>query len=208
VSSFIKNAGGFNLDEKSMNSELFRSVVDGYVFSLMKNNQLVELYLEQRRSRSGKIQAPNEALFDHIISVYFNTIGTTKKDVIFVPVTINYDRVIEAEAFPLELLGESVRRDTPFKILKQLIFAKKQVGKVMIRYGQPQSLQENITKYLLKNNLTATTLVQKPELQKFSKKLSEEMSYCLVDNLIVMNTSLIATALLMHRRGISLDLLD
>jgi hypothetical protein len=46
VSSFIKNAGGFNLDEKSMNSELFRSVVDGYVFALMKNNQLVELYLE------------------------------------------------------------------------------------------------------------------------------------------------------------------
>ena len=140
--------------------------------------------------------------------MYFNTIGTTKKDVIFVPVTINYDRVIEADSFPLELLGESVRRDTPFKILKQLIFAKKQVGKVMIRYGQPQSLQENITKYLQKNNLSATTLVQKPELQKFSKKLSEEMSYCLVDNLIVMNTSLIATALLMHRRGISLDLLD
>jgi hypothetical protein len=46
VSSFIKNAGGFNLDEKSMNSELFRSVVDGYVFALMKNSQLVELYLE------------------------------------------------------------------------------------------------------------------------------------------------------------------
>ena len=109
--------------------------------------------------------------------MYFNTIGTTKKDVIFVPVTINYDRVIEADSFPLELLGELVRRDTPFKILKQLIFAKKQVGKVMIRYGQPQSLQENITKYLQKNNLSATTLVQKPELQKFSKKLSEEMSY-------------------------------
>jgi hypothetical protein len=45
-------------------------------------------------------------------------------------------------------------------------------------------------------------------MQKFSKKLSEEMSYCLVDNLIVMNTSLIATAILMHRRGISLDLLE
>ena len=55
VSSFIKNAGGFNLDEKSMKSELFRSVVDGYIFALMKNNQLVELYLEQRRSRSGKV---------------------------------------------------------------------------------------------------------------------------------------------------------
>jgi glycerol-3-phosphate O-acyltransferase len=124
----------------------------------MKNNQLVELYLEQRRSRSGKVQAPNETLFDHIISVYFNTIGSNKKDVIFVPVTINYDRVIEADSFPLELLGESVRRETPFKILKQLMFAKKQFGKVMIRYGQPQSLQENIAKYVQKNNLTTLSL--------------------------------------------------
>jgi hypothetical protein len=46
MSSFIKNAGGFNLDEKSMKSELFRAVVDGYVYALMKNNQLIELYLE------------------------------------------------------------------------------------------------------------------------------------------------------------------
>ena len=125
MSSFIKNAGGFNLDEKSMNSELFRAVVDGYVYALMKNNQLIELYLEQRRSRSGKVQASNEALFDHIISVYFSTTGVSRKDVTFVPVTINYDRVIEADSFPLELLGESVRRESPFKILKQLMFAKK-----------------------------------------------------------------------------------
>jgi glycerol-3-phosphate O-acyltransferase len=31
---------------------------------------------------------------------------TLKKDIKFVPVSINYDRVHEGEAFPLELLGE------------------------------------------------------------------------------------------------------
>lgn len=171
VSSFIKNTGAFNLDEKNMNSPLFRAVVDGYVFALMKNNQLVELYLEQRRSRSGKVQAANEALFDHIISVYFNSIGITKKDIVFVPVTINYDRVIEADSFPLELLGESVKRQSPFKIIKQIMFAKNQVGKVIVRYGQPQSLQDNITKYLSKNNLKNEVFQKESEIQKFSKNL-------------------------------------
>lgn len=38
VSQFIKNAGGFNLDENNMKSELFRAVVDGYIYALMKNN--------------------------------------------------------------------------------------------------------------------------------------------------------------------------
>jgi glycerol-3-phosphate O-acyltransferase len=45
------------------------------------------------------------------------------------------------------------------------------------------------------------------EFSKFSKKLAEQVSYTLVDNLVVMTTSMIATAILMHRRGISQDLL-
>lgn len=28
------------------------------------------------------------------------------KDVVFVPITLNYDRVHDGESFPLELLGE------------------------------------------------------------------------------------------------------
>jgi glycerol-3-phosphate O-acyltransferase len=45
-------------------------------------------------------------------------------------------------------------------------------------------------------------------MEKFSKNFKEELSYCLVDNLVVMTTSLVATVILMNRRGISLDLLE
>jgi hypothetical protein len=44
-------------------------------------------------------------------------------------------------------------------------------------------------------------------MEQFTKKFEDELSYCLVDNLVVMTTSLIATVILMNRRGISLDLL-
>ena len=47
-------------------------MVDGYIYALLKNNQLIELYLEEKRSRSGKVQAPNEVLFDRIIKMYYN----------------------------------------------------------------------------------------------------------------------------------------
>lgn len=47
--------------------------------------------------------------------------------------------------------------------------------------------------------------------QEASKKLiadiGEELSLAQADNLVVMSTPMIATILLMHRRGISLDLL-
>lgn len=46
------------------------------------------------------------------------------------------------------------------------------------------------------------------QLSKLIRKFGEELSYTQVDNLVVMTTSLISTVILMHRRGISLDLLQ
>jgi glycerol-3-phosphate O-acyltransferase len=74
------------------------------------------------------------------------------------PVTVNYDRVLEGEAFPLDLLGEAPIRDGAFKILKQLAFSKPNLGKIIIKYGQPYSIQTFKTSYLKKNNLDSSAL--------------------------------------------------
>jgi len=42
----MKNSGGFKSDPKNTNNELYQAVVDGYIYALLKNNQLIELYLE------------------------------------------------------------------------------------------------------------------------------------------------------------------
>ena len=62
------------------------------------------------------------------------------KELVFVPVTINYDRVIEGEVFPNDLLGEGPIKESFFKAFKQMISVKKNVGKVYVRYGAPYSL--------------------------------------------------------------------
>lgn len=55
ISTLFKQSGAINLEESNMKNEFFKIVFDGYLSALMKNNQLVELFLEKRRSRSGKI---------------------------------------------------------------------------------------------------------------------------------------------------------
>lgn len=108
----------------------------------MKHNCLIEVFLEQVRSRTGKICRPTELLFEHIINVYLN--NQDKKDVVFVPVTINYDRVHDGESFPLELLGEAPQKDNFYKILKNFIAVNKPLGRVVIKYCQPLSLQQYV----------------------------------------------------------------
>ena len=101
-----------------MKNELYKAVIDSYIVSLMKHNCLIEVFMEQYRSRNGKIHLPSEAIFDEVIKVYLQTReNIDRKDIKFVPITINYDRVHDGESFPLELLGESPQRDNFYKIL-------------------------------------------------------------------------------------------
>lgn len=127
--------------------------MNGYLAALFKNNQLLEVYLEQRRSRSGKVQKANEPLFDTILNLSLKE-NEFKKDVMFVPVTLNYDRVIEGDIFPLDLVGEKVEQMSFFKIMKQFTSIRKELGKVFVRYAKPISLEAFTNTYLGKNQLS------------------------------------------------------
>ena len=54
---------------------------------------------------------------------------------VFVPVTLNYDRIHEGETFPLELLGEAVPKNQLITTLKKFTFLVANLGKVNIKYG-------------------------------------------------------------------------
>lgn len=120
----------------------------------MRHNCLIEVFMEQYRSRNGKIHRPSEILFDEIVKVYLQTReNVDRKDVKFVPITINYDRVHDGESFPLELLGELPQRDNFNKILQHFIAINKPLGKVVIKYCEPVSLQQFLEKHSIQSGV-------------------------------------------------------
>lgn len=124
--------------------------MQAYIEALMEQNCVLQLFLERKRSRSGKIQKGTEPLFKDIITNYFKRAKLSKqtKDLKFVPVTINYDIVYEGESFPLELLGESKVQESLARIVKQFSYLGKNIGKVVIKYCEPVSLEEFKGQYL------------------------------------------------------------
>ena len=59
-----------------MQSDLYKAVVDSYISTLMGHDCLLEIFLEQKRSRSGKIQKPTEPLFEHIVKLQLDSIAS------------------------------------------------------------------------------------------------------------------------------------
>ncbi len=141
IGIIIKSTNGFYYNVQNMKSDLYKAVLDSYLCSLMKHNCLIEVFMETYRSRNGKIHRPSELLFDEIVKLYLNSReNLDKKDVQFVPITINYDRVHDGESFPLELLGDTPKPDSIVKILRYFLAINKPLGKVIIRYCEPVSL--------------------------------------------------------------------
>jgi glycerol-3-phosphate O-acyltransferase len=57
--------------------------------------------------------------------MYFKASSIDNKDIEFIPVTINYDRIVEGDQFPLDLLGETKQKESFFKVVKLLLTSKK-----------------------------------------------------------------------------------
>jgi glycerol-3-phosphate O-acyltransferase len=86
-----------------------------------------------------------------------------RKDISFVPVTINYDRVYEGQSFPMELLGEAKQKEGLIRSLKSWRYLDRPLGRVNIRYCKPISLLDYTATYAKEHNSTIDHYFQNPE---------------------------------------------
>jgi glycerol-3-phosphate O-acyltransferase len=63
----------------------------------------INFFLEGNRSRNFKMQKPNTETLQVITS---SVLENKIKDAWILPVTINYEKVLEGQTFPYELMGE------------------------------------------------------------------------------------------------------
>jgi len=74
----------------------------------MDKNSL-EFFIEGTRSRNGKMLRPKSGLLNTITDLYFQK---SMHDIYFVPIHINYEKVLEIDSYISELLGDSKTKET------------------------------------------------------------------------------------------------
>ena len=89
---------------------LYRKVLSRYVHMAIEGGIIQAVFPEGGLSRDGRLRPPKLGLLDYMVRT-FDPAG--ERDVVFVPVGINYDRVLEDRT----LLLESTRpREKPGKM--------------------------------------------------------------------------------------------
>ena len=135
----FRGGGAFFLRRTFKGAVLYARVFSAYIHKLLEEGFHIELFIEGGRSRTGKLLVPKLGLVSILLDAYRN--GACE-DMIFVPVYIGYDRIVEEHAYVHEVEGGKKEDENLGQVIRARRFLKKRYGKIYINFHDPISTRD------------------------------------------------------------------
>lgn len=169
--------GAFCVRRGSKNP-LYRRVLMRYVQMATEAGVVQVIYPEGKLTKDGKLCAPRIGLLDYMLRS-FNP--HADRDIVFIPVGVNYDRVLEDRTLLLGLDPKAKMDSGLGAVRKSLSFIMHNLwlmlrgrwyrfGYAIVNFGTPVSLRE----YLKKHNIDFRTAEKEKRIEKV-QALAEEL---------------------------------
>lgn len=139
IGSILRRGGAFFMKRTFKDNPLYAHTFAAYVRTILQERIPMEFFIEGGRSRSGKLMLPKKGLLSMIIQGWESGVS---RDVIFVPVYVGYDIVVEESSYIREMKGAPKEKENFWQLLKAGSILKNRYGKVYIRFARPISLNE------------------------------------------------------------------
>ncbi|KAI5803686.1 acyltransferase-domain-containing protein [Geopyxis carbonaria] len=200
VGTFLQNAGAFYIRRSFGGDELYTAAVQSYIDAILQGGFNFECFIEGGRSRTGKLLPPKFGILGFVLDAL---LSGRVEDAWIVPVSTQYDKVIETEAYVNELLGIPKQKENLWDFLSSSKYLSLKMGRVDIRFHDAWSLRSFITDFTSKQSAASI-----PTAPAMRLKLLRSLGYRVLNDInavsVVMPTSLIGTVLLTLRgRGVS-----
>jgi len=132
MGAVFRRGGAFFIRRSFRGDRLYAAVVDAYVRRLLRSGYPVELFLEGGRSRTGKLLAPKFGLLNMVADA---ALAIPDKECFFVPISIGYERVIEAQGYERELRGAEKTKEDAAGLLKSSELLRHRYGTINMQVG-------------------------------------------------------------------------
>ncbi|XP_034489168.1 dihydroxyacetone phosphate acyltransferase [Drosophila innubila] len=140
MGTMLRKTGAFFMRRSFSNDELYWDIFREYMYALVANYHIgVEFFIEGTRSRNFKALVPKVGLLSMALLPYFT--GEVP-DVMIVPVSVAYERVLEEQLFVYELLGVPKPKESTKGFFKALKIIDERFGKMFLDFGAPISAKE------------------------------------------------------------------
>ncbi len=138
IGHIFRRSGAFFIRRSFKGDKLYTILFGAYVRRLLREGHAVEFFIEGGRSRTGKLLPPKMGMLsmcaDPVLEGSIN-------DVSFIPVSIGYEKVVEAKSYTKELHGGEKKKEAVAGLLSSTRVLASKYGRVYVDFAQPISLR-------------------------------------------------------------------
>ncbi|QLF92627.1 glycerol-3-phosphate 1-O-acyltransferase PlsB [Pseudomonas sp. ABC1] len=139
IGSMLRRGGAFFMRRSFKDKPLYTAVFNEYLHTLFSRGFPVEYFIEGGRSRTGRMLQPRTGMLAMTLRSYLRS---SRLPILFVPVYIGYERVLEGRTYLGELRGASKKKESILDLFKVIGALRQRFGQVWVNFGEPLPLND------------------------------------------------------------------
>jgi glycerol-3-phosphate O-acyltransferase len=139
VGSILRRGGAFFIRRTFHGNALYTAVFRSYFRLILARGFPIKYFIEGGRSRTGRLLPPKLGLVTMTVQSY---LADRERPVVFVPVYLGYEKIVEGETFLSELSGAKKKKESLGGVLRSLRTLRERFGAVQVSFGDPIRLEQ------------------------------------------------------------------
>ena len=216
LANALRGSGCFFMRRTFRTDKLYAALFREYVKGLVLGFQSIAFFPEGMRSRSGRSLPPKMGVLKMITDAFFEGGDQQINDVLFVPVSLSYERLVESSLYARELLGIPKPPENLANLARgSVAVVQEKYGSLNVNFGEPISVAALASRLQVPKNGEPDEV--KRAARQFTParlltSLAGSIVQALDDNMVVTPTAVVASVLLcmtdtrnLRQPGVALD---
>ncbi|MFT3754846.1 MAG: glycerol-3-phosphate 1-O-acyltransferase PlsB [Pseudoxanthomonas sp.] len=145
VGTILRKGGAFFARRSFRGNALYSAVFTEYMAQLVAGGYSIEYFIEGGRSRTGRLLPPKGGALVMTVRAWLRQ---PKKPVLFQPVYIGYEKVMEGRSYLDELGGRAKEKESIWKLLWGIPKVLRQnYGQVVVNFGEAIALNDLLAEH-------------------------------------------------------------
>ncbi|MBZ2167327.1 glycerol-3-phosphate 1-O-acyltransferase PlsB [Marinobacter sp. F4216] len=132
VGPILRRGGAFFMRRSFKDNPLYATVFNEYMHVMFSRGYSVEYFVEGGRSRTGRMLQPRPGMLAMTVRSFLRD---HRKPIVFVPVYIGYEKVMEGRTYLGELRGKKKQKESIFTLAKTARKLSNSFGQVALNFG-------------------------------------------------------------------------
>jgi len=197
----LRRAGAFFLRRSFGADRLYTATFKAYVKKLVRDGVHQEFFPEGGRSRTGKLLPAKLGLLGWEVDA---VLEGARNDLAFIPVAIDYEKIVEGGSYSKELLGGEKKPEDMGALIRAPKVLLRRYGTIHLRFDEPVLLRD----FMRSRGLEHPEAISEEEKRSLVRALGHRIMWGIARVSTVTPHALVSTALLAHSgRGLPASLL-